>query len=96
MPKSPAIARGPADYETFRIAATDTNRMALIADPIRDKVPFTAIRIKLPTNCSSCSPEADLPIATAKNSLLGPATASSSGPATSMSWKTPVRKNFIA
>jgi mannose-6-phosphate isomerase-like protein (cupin superfamily) len=38
-----AIARSPADYETFRIAATDTNKMALIADPIRDKVPFTAI-----------------------------------------------------
>jgi mannose-6-phosphate isomerase-like protein (cupin superfamily) len=43
MPDSPAIARGPADYETFRIAAGDTNRMAVIADPIRDKVPFTAI-----------------------------------------------------
>ena len=38
-----AIARTPAQYETFRIAAKDTNRMALIADPIRDKVPFTAI-----------------------------------------------------
>lgn len=38
-----AIARTPADYETFKIAATDSNRMALIADPIRDKVPFTAI-----------------------------------------------------
>jgi mannose-6-phosphate isomerase-like protein (cupin superfamily) len=43
MPESPAIARGPADYETFRISPTDSNRMALIADPIRDKVPFTAI-----------------------------------------------------
>jgi mannose-6-phosphate isomerase-like protein (cupin superfamily) len=39
----PAIARTPADYETFRIAAGDTNRMALIADPIRDGVPFTAL-----------------------------------------------------
>ena len=43
MSDAPAIARGPADYETFRIAATDTNRMAVIADPVRDKVPFTAI-----------------------------------------------------
>lgn len=38
-----AIARTPADYETFKIAPQDSNRMALIADPIRDKVPFTAI-----------------------------------------------------
>ncbi len=43
MSVEPAIARGPADYETFRIAAGDTNRMALIADPVRDNVPFTAI-----------------------------------------------------
>ena len=43
MNDAPAIARGPADYETFRIAATDTNRMAVIADPIRDRVPFVAI-----------------------------------------------------
>ena len=39
----PAVLRTPADYETFRIAAGDTNRMALIADPIRDGVKFTAI-----------------------------------------------------
>ena len=39
----PAVARTPADYETFRIAAGDTNRMALIADPIRDGVNFTAL-----------------------------------------------------
>jgi mannose-6-phosphate isomerase-like protein (cupin superfamily) len=39
----PAVARRPADYETFKIAPADTNRMALIADPIRDQVPFTAI-----------------------------------------------------
>lgn len=38
-----AIARTPAEYDTFKIAAGDTNRMALIADPIRDKVPFTAL-----------------------------------------------------
>lgn len=38
-----AVARTPADYETFRIAPGDTNRMALIADPIRDGVPFTAL-----------------------------------------------------
>jgi mannose-6-phosphate isomerase-like protein (cupin superfamily) len=43
MPSNAAIARTPADYQTFKIAAEDTNRMALIADPIRDKVPFTAI-----------------------------------------------------
>ena len=43
MTQSPVIARRAAEYETFRIAPEDTNRMALIADPIRDKVPFTAI-----------------------------------------------------
>jgi mannose-6-phosphate isomerase-like protein (cupin superfamily) len=43
MATEPAIARSPDSYETFRIAPADTNRMALIADPIRDKVPFTAI-----------------------------------------------------
>ena len=43
MTQSPVIARRAADYETFRIAPEDTNRMALTADPIRDKVPFTAI-----------------------------------------------------
>ena len=43
MPSDSAIARTPADYQTFKIAAGDTNRMALIADPIRDQVPFTAI-----------------------------------------------------
>ncbi len=37
------IARTPADYETFRIKASDTNRMAIIADPVRDRVPFVAI-----------------------------------------------------
>lgn len=38
-----AVARSPADYDTFRISPKDTNRMALIADPIRDRVPFTAL-----------------------------------------------------
>jgi mannose-6-phosphate isomerase-like protein (cupin superfamily) len=38
----PVIARTTADYDTFRIKPTDTNYMAMIADPIRDKVPFTA------------------------------------------------------
>ncbi len=43
MTSEPAIARGPQNYETFKISPSDTNRMALIADPIRDRVPFTAI-----------------------------------------------------
>jgi mannose-6-phosphate isomerase-like protein (cupin superfamily) len=43
MTAAPAIARSPESYETFKIAPGDTNRMALIADPIRDRVPFTAI-----------------------------------------------------
>jgi mannose-6-phosphate isomerase-like protein (cupin superfamily) len=43
MSAQPAIARTPLDYETFRIAPSDTNRMAVIADPLRDGVPFTAI-----------------------------------------------------
>ncbi len=37
-----AIARTPADYETFRIKPSDTNVMSLILDPIRDKLPFIA------------------------------------------------------
>jgi mannose-6-phosphate isomerase-like protein (cupin superfamily) len=41
-PPNPVIARTPADYETFRIKAADNNYMAMIADPLRDKVPFTA------------------------------------------------------
>ena len=43
MTQPPVIFRPAADCETFRIASGDTNRMARIADPIRDKVPFTAI-----------------------------------------------------
>lgn len=38
----PVIVRTPADYETFRIKASDGNYMAMICDPIRDKVPFNA------------------------------------------------------
>lgn len=38
-----ALLKHAADYETFRITPTDTNRMAVIADPLRDRVPFTAI-----------------------------------------------------
>jgi mannose-6-phosphate isomerase-like protein (cupin superfamily) len=40
---SAAILRRSATLEAFRITTEDTNRMALIADPIRDGVPFTAI-----------------------------------------------------
>ncbi len=36
----PVILRAPQDFETFRIKPSDTNRMALFIDPIRDKVPF--------------------------------------------------------
>lgn len=36
---APVIVRTPADFETFRIKATDTNRMALMIDPVRDRVP---------------------------------------------------------
>ena len=43
MSLEPAIARTPADYEVFRITPQDTNKMAVIADPIRDRVPFVAI-----------------------------------------------------
>ena len=38
---SPVITRRLADLETFKISATDTNYFAMIADPIRDKVPFS-------------------------------------------------------
>lgn len=38
----PVILRTPTDYETFRIKASDGNYMAMIADPIRDGVPFNA------------------------------------------------------
>jgi mannose-6-phosphate isomerase-like protein (cupin superfamily) len=43
MTDAPAIARSPESYETFKIAPGDSNRMALIAVPLRDGVPFTAI-----------------------------------------------------
>ena len=38
----PVIVRSPGDYETFRIKASDGNYMAMICDPIKDKVPFNA------------------------------------------------------
>jgi mannose-6-phosphate isomerase-like protein (cupin superfamily) len=38
---NPVIVRRLPDLETFRIAAADTNYMAMIADPIRDGVPFS-------------------------------------------------------
>lgn len=34
------ILRSIADFETFRIKPSDTNRMALFVDPIRDRTPF--------------------------------------------------------
>jgi mannose-6-phosphate isomerase-like protein (cupin superfamily) len=37
---APVILRSPKDFDTFRIQSTDTNRMALFIDPIKDKVPF--------------------------------------------------------
>jgi mannose-6-phosphate isomerase-like protein (cupin superfamily) len=40
---SAAILRPAESLETFRISPQDTNRMAVIADPIRDRVPFIAI-----------------------------------------------------
>lgn len=43
MNEIPAVARSPEDYEAFRISPDDTNKMALIADPLRDGVPYTAI-----------------------------------------------------
>ena len=36
MTRSPFIARRAADYETFRIAPQDTNRMAVIADVVAE------------------------------------------------------------
>lgn len=38
----PALHRTADQLEVFKIAATDTNKFALIADPIRDQVPFFA------------------------------------------------------
>ncbi len=37
----PVITRRIADLETFKISDKDTNYFAMIADPIRDKVPFS-------------------------------------------------------
>ena len=38
---SPIITRRIADLETFKISDKDTNYFAMIADPIRDQVPFS-------------------------------------------------------
>ena len=38
----PALYRPADQLEVFKIAAKDTNKFALIADPIRDGVPFFA------------------------------------------------------
>ena len=37
----PIITRRIADLETFKISDKDTNYFAMIADPIRDHVPFS-------------------------------------------------------
>ncbi|MFN6265200.1 MAG: cupin domain-containing protein [Alphaproteobacteria bacterium] len=37
----PIITRRIADLETFKISDKDTNYFAMIADPIRDQVPFS-------------------------------------------------------
>ncbi len=38
---NPVITRRIGDLETFRISDKDTNYFAMIADPIRDNVPFS-------------------------------------------------------
>jgi mannose-6-phosphate isomerase-like protein (cupin superfamily) len=38
---SPIITRRIADLETFKISEKETNYFAMIADPIRDQVPFS-------------------------------------------------------
>jgi mannose-6-phosphate isomerase-like protein (cupin superfamily) len=37
----PVVVRRLADLDTFKIKDADTNYFAMIADPIRDKTPFT-------------------------------------------------------
>jgi len=34
------IAKGPADYKVFRISPNDTNRLAIIFDPIGEEISF--------------------------------------------------------
>ena len=36
----PSLKR-PRDYQTYRISPEDTNRLAIVFDPIRDRVSFT-------------------------------------------------------
>lgn len=38
-----AVARTPRDYEVFRIKASDTNKFALLADPLADATSFVAV-----------------------------------------------------
>lgn len=40
---SKAVARTPADYRVFRIKASDTNKFALLADPIGDRTSFVTV-----------------------------------------------------
>jgi hypothetical protein len=42
VPAQPAatLARGLRDYQVFRIKADDTNRFALVVDPLADHTPF--------------------------------------------------------
>jgi mannose-6-phosphate isomerase-like protein (cupin superfamily) len=40
IPLDPVVVRRLADLDTFKIKDTDTNYFSLIADPIRDQVPF--------------------------------------------------------
>ncbi len=66
--EGPVIVRRLADLDTFKIKDADTNYFSLIADPIRDKVPFMVflevfepggrtpgIITDTRTRCSSCS-----------------------------------------
>jgi mannose-6-phosphate isomerase-like protein (cupin superfamily) len=42
IPLDPVVVRRLADLDTFKIKESDTNYFSLIADPIRDQVPFMA------------------------------------------------------
>ena len=41
-PTTTPVARGPREYLSYRISPGDTNRLAIIFDPVRDGVPFIA------------------------------------------------------
>jgi mannose-6-phosphate isomerase-like protein (cupin superfamily) len=36
-----SVVKSPPDYQAFRISPQDTNRLAIVFDPIRDHVSFT-------------------------------------------------------